>query len=662
MSQRWLLFLHGINTNYEERWREYLADSVTLFGYQQLTGERVLTPDYRATLKGEINGGREVSNTWKRPSKDELRDAKTRYLARMSYLEARLRPRANGTTDHLRPPEFGLLPPDVSVIAEARSYAKSAAVRAEVQRIVLQSLEDVPAGSEIVILAHSLGTVVAADLLKKLPADLHVNGLVTIGSPLGAVSVFRTRDLDDFPFDRVGSWVNIFEPRDPVTGGRGVAERYPEAIDIPIVLDDWVFPTLIHQHGAEYYCSQGAVATAVAEGLLGSEVTAVSPDSQSAVDGLELLLLQSLYLRELAKRLPADDFDRSTRFMRARQAIAQDHAKAAAMLHQQSATTASLATSDFLVSPNAHIRNAWHDYAVLPLAIMLATGLPASPFTVEGDPDTEERRSALISTLSLIREGISDVTDVDIADAVLSARSEIKGVFAAGRSWLPTLLVTGAVVALAATGVGVMAAVPAGLAGAAVITSTLAAFGPGGMIGGMATLLALASASSALAVAGAAGMTLEVSGSSDAAADLLTGALDEAVASGDADTLQALLSSLLILVAAQETLGFPSQRGQILWAGSSLQAQLAQRLLQHELIDPKSDATKAVKTMLVLVGKATAWLRGEESANSEQAREWHRTCTAYGEALNGDTEALEKLLAAPGPGGAHTALPRPGSE
>src|SRR5205823_826356 len=40
-------------------------------------------------------------------------------------------------------------------------------------------------------------------------------------------------------------------------------------------------------------------------------------------------------------------------------------------------------------------------------------------------------------------------------------------------------------------GVGLVAAIPAGLAGAAAISATLAAFGPGGMVGGMVTLAAL---------------------------------------------------------------------------------------------------------------------------------------------------------------------------
>jgi hypothetical protein len=42
------------------------------------------------------------------------------------------------------------------------------------------------------------------------------------------------------------------------------------------------------------------------------------------------------------------------------------------------------------------------------------------------------------------------------------------------------VLISGGLLLLSLTGVGVAVAAPAGLAGAAVITGTLAAFGPGG--------------------------------------------------------------------------------------------------------------------------------------------------------------------------------------
>jgi len=647
MNRPWLLFLHGINANDDDPWRVPLNDAITRFGYEPFPSERVLTPDYRAALRGEATGAQAARTTWKRPPKDEWRRAKTEYLARMASLETRIRPLSNAIPDWVQPPGLANVPAVGPLVDDARRYARSADVRAAVHELVLQSLEAVPEGSRIVILAHSLGSVIAADLIKKLPGNLRFSALVTIGSPLGSISEFRSRDLDDYPCDRLSAWVNLFEPRDPVTGGRGIGGHYPWAIDVPVTLQDWVFPVLIHQHGAAYYCSHGAVAAAITGALLGADLATLGAEPAPGVKGLELLLLQSLHLRELAKRLPTDDLDRLARLERARQVTAASHVSAAALVHERNPATAPLPASEFLQRPDAHIRGAWDDRTVLALAIMLASGPPAPPFKIEEASDTEERRLALVSTLSLIREHRSQITDVDIVDAIFSTRPTIIDLLAPGRSWVPAALLAAGVIMLAATGVGLAVAAPAGLVGAAVITSTLAAFGPGGMVGGMATLAALAGAGSAMAAAGAA---LGASGVPRITPDLLATALDGAIASADPETLRSLLISLLTLVAAQERLTLPTQRDQMLLACTNAQAQQSLRVAAHESIDPKSDAAKAARDKLALLEKACRWLRGEEKPDSVDAREWSQISTAYSQAVNGRLDPLMKVLAGPGRG------------
>jgi hypothetical protein len=563
----------------------------------------------------------------------------------MARLESLLRPLSNASPARLKPPELGDVPPAIALVEEARRYARSADIRATVHDIVLKELEAIPDRSRVLILAHSLGTVVAADLLNKLPSNLVVAALVTIGSPLGSIAAFRPRDLaDDFPCDRVKAWINVFEPRDPVTGGRGISPYFPMAIDVPVTLDDWWVPALTHQHGAEYYCAHGAVAAAIGGALMGSEVATRDPEEDS-VKGLELFLLQSLYLRELAKRIPADEAERLAHLERARNVVAASNETAASLAHARSPLTAMLTASEFLRRPDAYIRGAWDDRTILALAIMLASGPPAAPFQIEEKPDVEERRMALIATLSLIRTDRGQHTDVDIVDAIFSARPEIANLLGASRSWVPAVLVAAGVLTLAATGVGLAIAAPAGLVGAAVITSTLAAFGPGGMVGGMATLAALAGAGSALAAAGAA---LGATGLSRSAPDLLANALAEAIASADPEALRSLLVSLLTLIAVQERLEFGTQRDQVLSACLNAQAQLSQRVFQHSLIDPKSPATKAAKQMLALLEKSCRWLRGEEDSNSADADQWAHLSSAYSEALDGRPGLLAEIYAGAG--------------
>lgn len=646
MKDTWFLFLHGINARAEDHWRLTLDQALVRAGYEPLDSARVLSPDYRAALRGETQGASATRATWKRPEKGDWRRAQTSFLARMSFLESRLRPLANGVPAWVQPRESPIVPPLGALLDDAKNYARSTDVRATVHSIVLASLESVPPGSRVVILAHSLGSVVAADVIKKLPEGLYVPALVTIGSPLGAIAEFRSRELDEFPFDRLGAWVNVFDPRDPVTGGRGISDRFRWAIDVAVALQDWMFPVLIHQHGGEYYCAHAAVASAIVLALVGTDVARVAREAGDAARGLELALLQSLYLRELAKRLPAD-LDRLARLERARQVVAAENLAATAVLHAADPSASPLQLSDFLQRPETHIRGAWADWTIAALAIMLASGSPAPPFDVEAKPDTDERRRALVSTLSLVRVNNTEPTDVDIVDAIFSARKSVNDYLATGPSWIPIALVAGGVITLAATGVGLAAAVPAGLAGAAVITTTLAAFGPGGMMGGLATLAALAGAGAGMAGVGA-GAAIGANGVVKAAPNLFAQALDEAIAASGADSLRSLLASVLTLVSVQEKLKFATQRDQMLQACLNARARLASLAGSHELIDPKSRGAKTAREKMALLDKACIWLRGEERPDSSDALQLQRIATSYGEAMSGREEPLRVLLAEPG--------------
>jgi hypothetical protein len=78
-----------------------------------------------------------------------------------------------------------------------------------------------------VVIAHSLGSVVAWDLLADPRVDMDL--LITLGSPLAhpALAVEST----PFPYDRVGAWLNVVHPLDPVPAGRGLHGSFPQAYD-----------------------------------------------------------------------------------------------------------------------------------------------------------------------------------------------------------------------------------------------------------------------------------------------------------------------------------------------------------------------------------------------------------------------------------------------
>ncbi len=77
-------------------------------------------------------------------------------------------------------------------------------------------------GPPHIVVAHSMGTVISYDNLKRVADSPAVDGLITVGSPLGLDEIQDkmhpewTRD-NGYP-DKVERWVNIYDRFDPVAG------------------------------------------------------------------------------------------------------------------------------------------------------------------------------------------------------------------------------------------------------------------------------------------------------------------------------------------------------------------------------------------------------------------------------------------------------------
>jgi hypothetical protein len=79
-----------------------------------------------------------------------------------------------------------------------------------------------------VVVAHSLGSIVAWDLLADPRVEIDL--LITLGSPLAQPAVVV--EPLAFPYDRVGAWLNVVHLLDPVPAGRGLGESFPAACDV----------------------------------------------------------------------------------------------------------------------------------------------------------------------------------------------------------------------------------------------------------------------------------------------------------------------------------------------------------------------------------------------------------------------------------------------
>jgi hypothetical protein len=95
-------------------------------------------------------------------------------------------------------------------------------VRDELRRRFLDCLEQGAEQRPLVVASHSMGTIIAYDCLMHEPDCPEVDGLMTIGSPLGLDEV---QDFfpawsrrDGFPAAKLKRWVNVYDPLDVVAG------------------------------------------------------------------------------------------------------------------------------------------------------------------------------------------------------------------------------------------------------------------------------------------------------------------------------------------------------------------------------------------------------------------------------------------------------------
>lgn len=161
---------------------------------------------------------------------------------------------------------------------QAGHYRHHAGLRAEVLDRIATELAGF--GEDVVLMAHSLGSVVALDALHL--RDIRLKMLITLGSPLGIRHFWgkQWESAESFPYERVGSWLNVVNVRDPVPWTRGVNKRFPQAVDAYIDVGSRVSGAGSY-HDPSNYASSGPVISALID-LARSEMTDVPVDSGHA--------------------------------------------------------------------------------------------------------------------------------------------------------------------------------------------------------------------------------------------------------------------------------------------------------------------------------------------------------------------------------------------
>jgi hypothetical protein len=292
-----LVYLHGIGAEHDDAWRDVVSAALVEAGYPGLDGVDCRAPKYPNTLRYPSDERHDLppQTAWpvSRSERDDLRWHVERATA---DLERALGTHAAGWAVPLT---GEAVPAVMKVIPQARRYLEDEATRANTLHRVLAEL---PASGPIVLLAHSLGTVIAADLLTRLPTGIEVVGVITVGSPAGLLGVHRGSDRLEVlrePQPQVAWWLNVWGGADPVTGLRGISQRFPWVLDI-------LLPGV--RHPMENYLGSATIACALGRALFGSldqELSLAESLPEPDIDDVALnayLLLTYAYF--VAEHLP----------------------------------------------------------------------------------------------------------------------------------------------------------------------------------------------------------------------------------------------------------------------------------------------------------------------------------------------------------------------
>lgn len=321
-SEPILLFLHGVGDgDQDDNWRVRLTETLVRVGYPELDKNRLIAPKYAHSLVGSDDKDPLPSLTIKLPPREASKKNRRDFERRIGAVEFRLgrHDRGNGRPggDAVINLAVGLPP-----FLQARNYLKNPQIRAQVLNRILKML---PESGRLVIVGHSLGSVIAADLVRRLPPGLDVAGMVTIGSPLanGQFDVDKLRETLAEPPTNLAWWVNFWNGHDPVAAHRGVSSVFPWMIDFRIQTK--MSPRV---HDAVEYLTDETVAEAIGFALFGSrskELAVIDQGLDIPLDSSERLALLALRYGYLIKmKLEGDLRDRYSGALRQVQATAVD--------------------------------------------------------------------------------------------------------------------------------------------------------------------------------------------------------------------------------------------------------------------------------------------------------------------------------------------------
>ncbi|MGF0227374.1 hypothetical protein ACQR3Q_16610 [Dietzia natronolimnaea] len=503
-----ILFLHGVGSGEaERRWLDGLNRGLATLNVDPVAADQVIAPEYAWLLSADIDRVKSPENTYK-VKKDTAE--RRLFFRRQSRIERLLTPKnladkaGLGTWPDavVEPLQNAAIVSKLGMLKQVSNYMRQEALRSAILR---QVLKDVPKSGELILIGHSLGSIVAIDLIDHLPPDLKVSRFLTIGSPAGSEVVHRGHEklLKRFPYARVNDWSNIYSTNDPVTAGRGLASTFKAAQDFRIRIPRTTDNILAHK--AEHYLEHPAVTTLIADALY-PPVEAATTDIDFCVrlDDTDFDALLALrFADRVRKRIPdtkglnnADEV--ATRFEDALDVL-KDQLVESAIERRGGVAGLPPEIASVQRGEVPSIARCLEIGDAVRRTVTLAYSNLVDPFEIEVGGAVIEAIPDFFADLGFTTGQGRKVEDAieDVTRTIAEATKPPPGPWA-GRT------------AVAAAGVAVVAMGPIGIvaggsayAGAAAVTAGLAAFGPGGMMGGLAMLAGLAGTGSAVAATAA---------------------------------------------------------------------------------------------------------------------------------------------------------------
>nr|WP_245346766.1 hypothetical protein [Arthrobacter stackebrandtii] len=606
--------MHGVGDGDPDgQWKAALEQSLARSGYPSLDAATVIAPMYAHALKGFDEPEQLPARTFKAPNRDAAKLNRRDFERRLAAMEHRI-----GRQDQEHPFNEAMayvatpvhdwaadLAVQVKSFKQAANYLSSKQIRAQVLNRILAA---VPESGKVVIVAHSLGSVIAADLLLRLPVDVEVSALITIGSPL-ANGRFKLDDLRDAltdPPPHLSWWVNFRNAWDPVAIRRGLSSVFPWMLDHTINTGSDTNPAV--PHGAIAYLGHSTVADTIGCALFGSrskEIAFVQPAVDIPLNEVEVKTLMGLRYCHLIKNELSGDMRR--RYLIALRSV---QSQTISDLYAHNAATnrpipSQLARLDFdysndnslLPEPTFDRSGTSKEEAVTLLTAVSTTNVIA-PFDITVSKEIEQTAlEELASEMGLKRQFGSDV---------LEAGKRAQGILRDSQNmqWVKVgALVAGTAALVVGTGGLALTAAP-GLAGAAVITSALASFGPGGMIGGLITAGALVGGGGLLAGSGGGTMVAGLAGD-ETSVDQFEGFL--------------ALQLAAVILRQQHKIDSDPSVWQVLTEIETRVSRQHERL--DEISDPKSSSVASLAKKRIMVKRALKYMsdNGLEPGGPEKA-------------------------------------------